>query len=34
VAALMFGHRYEAERLIGDHLIVEECAFARFVEGA
>lgn len=29
----MFGHRHETERLIGDHLMVEERAFARFVKG-
>jgi hypothetical protein len=30
----MFGHRHETERLIGNHLMVEERALAGFVEGA
>lgn len=34
IAALMLGHRHETQRPIGDDLMVEERAFARFVEGA
>ncbi|KVN07006.1 hypothetical protein WT08_18785 [Burkholderia sp. MSMB1552] len=34
IAALMFRHWRKAKRLISDHLMVEECALARFVERA